>query len=135
MNTQQFIDETTGKPWKDRATGPNEYDCYGLILDYFDKVKGIKLPTIRGYKNGKTSISEGFEKQSKSGLWERAADSEGIVFMGFQGDIPVHCGLVLGDYCLHAIGDEERGGQVSCHKLRVIGRMYERVEYWEYVGK
>ena len=78
---------------------------------------------------------DGFFSQVDSGKWEKSDNKTGIVFMAFHGEIPVHCGLVIGDYCLHALGSPEQDGQVCFHKIRTIERMYGRVEYWEYIGQ
>ena len=134
MTPQEFIDATQGKPWKDRASGPDYYDCYGLIIKYFDLVHSIKLPTVKGYRSGKASIVDGFFSQSKNGKWQKTEFKDGVVFMAFQGDVPAHCGVVIGDFVLHAIGSTETPGQVVYHRKRVIERNYGKVEYWEFAG-
>ena len=134
MTDQQFIDAVTGKPWRDRATGPDAYDCWGIIIKYFEQVMGVNIPVVQGYASGETPITDGFFQQVESGKWQKSSSKTGVVFMAFVGEVPVHCGLVIGDYCLHALGSLEQGGQVYYHKQRVISRMYERTEFWEYIG-
>lgn len=132
MTDLEFIESTVGKPWVNRSTGPDSFDCFGLVIAYYKDVKGITLPEIKGYSDGSTSIMDGFFEQSKSGLWNK--DKSGVLFMAFAGDIPAHCGLIINGSCLHALGDEAKGGQVYYHKLRTLQKIYTRLEFWEYVG-
>ena len=135
MTADEFVNLSVGKPWKDRSYGPDSYDCWGLIIKYFEQVKGIKIPVVKGYKTGKTDIVKGFLSQVDSGKWKDSEAKDGVVFMAFAGDVPAHCGVVIGDFCLHALGSDQQPGQVCYHRLRVISRMYSRVQYWEFKGK
>ena len=35
-----------GKPWKGGARGPEEFDCWGLVVDVYKKYLNKKLPTF-----------------------------------------------------------------------------------------
>jgi len=37
------INDLIGKPFKDKARGPDAYDCYGLVLEVFRR-QGIEIP-------------------------------------------------------------------------------------------
>lgn len=131
MNDQEFIEYTLGKPWVDRATGPNSFDCWGIVTEYYRLVKDVDLPVVEGYADGSSSIVEGFFSQADSGLWN--LEPGGVVFMAFKGGQPAHCGVVIGDKCLHAAG-RDWGGQVCLHKVRVMKRFFDDIQFWEYIG-
>lgn len=132
MDAQEFVDWTVGKPWEDRATGPDAWDCWGIVVKYYELVKGIRLPEVVGYADGRVSIIDGFFGQVESGKWRQGA--EGVVFMAFQGGQPTHCGVVIDGYCLHAAGATDRPGQVCFHRLRTLQRIYDDIQFWEFVG-
>lgn len=116
MSDDEFIKRAIGKPWVKLASGPNEYDCWGLIVDYFKQCKNIDLPL---YTDG--NILDGYISEIESGRWQRS--DSGVVFMCFKNDIPMHCGLVFGDYVLHAAG-YDKIGQVTYHSMRKIKRLF-----------
>ena len=134
ITAQQFINKTLGKPWVDRATGPDSYDCYGVVIQYFSEVKGIHLPAVKGYKSNKTGLAEGYDKTSSKDSWSRCELKEGAVFMVFSAGVPSHCGIVTQGRLLHCMGSEHQAGQVCHHPLRLIEKIYDCVEFWEYLG-
>lgn len=131
MTESEWINAAVGKPWVDRSTGPDDFDCWGLVVDYFWRVEGLRLPTVEGYEDGSVSIASGFFQQVDSLLWVPTGSRKGVVFTGFIDDQPSHVGIVLGNHVIHAYG--ERGkGQVYNHPLRMMHKLFNRLEFWEY---
>ena len=59
MNEKDWIEEVSGNSWEDRATGPDTYDCWGLVVDFYRRVKGFEIENIAGYVNGETGVRIG----------------------------------------------------------------------------
>lgn len=133
MNKQDWIEEVRHKPWVDRATGPDAFDCWGLVVDYFARVKGVRLPDVSGYKDGCVFL-DGMNQVLESGAFNRSEIQESILFTRFVGDDPTHIGLILGDRIVHALGTIESGGQVYDHTMTHIRRLFSgsRLEFWSY---
>lgn len=127
MTDQQFIDWTLFKPYKRLATGPDYWDCWGLVVGYFKHVHGINLDMPAD-----GDIVSGFFREIDSGNW--AETENGVVFMAFVGGRPAHCGLKFGDRVLHASGTGGAGGvgQVTLHPMRFIKRHFEDVKLYAY---
>jgi hypothetical protein len=135
MKAIDFVNKVVGLPWINRASGPDCYDCWGLIIDYFDKVHDEKIPTVIGYSDGSTPIADGFFKQAESGYWlKESTPSDGIVFAAFRGEIPAHVGVITGGRCLHCLGSDDKPGSVGYHSIPTLEKIYSRLEYWRYVG-
>ncbi|WP_106478100.1 NlpC/P60 family protein [Phytohalomonas tamaricis] len=132
MDKQTFIGRVVGAPWVNRAQGPDAYDCMGLVIAYYREVEGVEVAPIPAFEDRSLGIADGYFEQVAGSYWQR--DDQGVVFMAFQNDVPCHIGLVIDDRCVHAYGDEEKGGQVFNHPLRAIRRMYSRLEFWRYTG-
>lgn len=137
MTRQDFIESMVGIPWVNRASSFNECDCWGLVVLYYSHVLGIKLPEIAGFADSSKSIADGFFEQVETGAWSKS--DSGVVFMSFiklNGvRTPVHCGVKIGGMVLHAQGNEEKGGQVACHRFSAIKRIYKGdIELYEFIG-
>lgn len=134
MNAGQFIGENVGKPWQDRKTGPDSFDCWGLVLAYFEQVHGYNVPYVPGYSDGSVDVVAAFEKLDRDG--DLVPSDQGVVFMAFRGNRAQHIGVLAEGGCLHALGNTNSGGQVYFHSLPVLRRMYDKVStYRFYNGK
>lgn len=51
ISTIDYITNRIGKPYEVNGRGPETYDCFGLILDYYREVKGIDLDIEFGKLN------------------------------------------------------------------------------------
>lgn len=126
MTDEQFIEYALFKPYKTHSCGDDgHYDCWGLIVDYFRKVRGIELSL---YEDG--NIIDGFILEIESGKWKEL--ERGVVFMSFIDDVPTHCGLVFDNNILHASGHENIG-QVMLHKKRFVSRVFGDLKFYEFV--
>ncbi len=129
-----YINSVVGKPWVDRANGPDSFDCWGIVIDFFEKIHGDKID-VSGYESKNIDFYQGFYDQINKGIFVPADETDnGVVFTAFVKDTPTHIGVVIGDMCLHALGGNNVLGQVRYHKLRVMKRIYDRLEYYKYVG-
>ncbi len=142
MTSSEFIDQMVGVPWVNRAQSLNECDCYGLIILYYRHVHGIELSEHEGYSDGSAEMGSGFFVELDKGQWKKSDCGDGVAFMAFitiDGErVPGHCGVIIGDYCLHAQGWEDaegHHGQVQCTKINSLKRLYKnQMEFYKYVG-
>lgn len=115
MNEKDYIDSVNGKPWVNRSTGPDSFDCYGLMIDYFKRVKNITLPLIDGYKD-----NESIRKIGQAGevFWNECdiKDAESFACYDSCGAM-LHVGIVTSYGYLHAFGKADTG-QVYLHDTR-----------------
>lgn len=125
MTDQEFIDSVMFKPYAKPSCGPNTYDCWGLVVDYYKRVKSIE---INFYEHG--DVVKGFMQEMELGVWKEGA---GVVLMAFKEGVPTHCGLLFGKYVLHASGTGGKGGigQVTMHPLRYIKRVFGDVKLYD----
>lgn len=132
ITDKEFADKVIGKPWRNRATGPNSYDCWGLVIASFRDIDGVELPEINGY------IDEGCDTNTaaEEGLnqYELSSGVDGdIVCMYNVNNQFVHVGRILFGMVLHAAGSEQAGsGQVKLDRLEVMQRAFNKVEFRRY---
>ncbi len=124
MKHHDFIKDAIGKPWVNRESGPDSYDCWGLVVAYYREVLGI---TIK--ENLDEDIQSGYLKEIQSDHWN--ADRDGIVFMCFKSGIPAHCGLIFGHEVLHAAG-WEANGQTTLVPARRVQRLFKDMRIYAY---
>ncbi len=130
MNKQEWINDVVGKSWKDRATGPDYYDCWGLVVDFYKRVLGIDVENIEGYLSGETGINSAFVERGEG--WK---ESEfGYIAVCFDGDNANHVGVRIGSRVIHAFGGKTRAGQVFNHTLSQFTRIYRgNIKYFDYI--
>jgi cell wall-associated NlpC family hydrolase len=124
MTEQDYIKSIIGKPWIERAVGPDSYDCWGVIVDYYKQVKGVNLNI---FIDG--DMGDLFDSEIDSGQWSECAS--GVVFMGFKGNIPVHCGLLIDGEFIHASGHHGQG-QVCKWKASKMKRLFKDLRIYKH---
>lgn len=132
MNAVTWINDIVGKPWEDRATGPDSYDCWGLVVDSFARVDNTPLHDVYGYSTG-APIEIAGAAEELTGDWEECEGEHGAVFCVYSelGSM-VHVGRVFsipkaGLYAIHSRGD---GGQVQANRLGAIKRKYANIKFF-----
>lgn len=146
MNKSEFINEIVGTQWVNRAYGFDGCDCFGLVYLYYSQVLQV-LPTLSAEYLENNDFSVAFQAQLDTGEWRSVDRPDGneLVFMCFNGDIPMHCGVMIDrNQILHAFGDPTTGkGQVTIWNLstmvRYLARYYKmdempRIEFYKWVG-
>lgn len=133
MTPEQWISDVTGKPWVDRATGPDGYDCWGLVLDYFRRVHGRELVDIPGYADHGCDFWGGMQYALTNGVIIPAPAESAVIFTRFVGDQATHVGVITGGRVVHALGANDSGGQVYNHTMTHIRRLFSgnRLEFWQ----
>lgn len=81
MNADAFI----GKPWRDGATGPDAFDCWGLMVAAAVDLYGVALPDLSHTIAGRRQWQE----------VERMQPGNAVALIDTQ-DRPYHVGLYIG---------------------------------------
>ena len=72
MTPISWINAVVGKPWVDRADGPDAFDCWGLVVDSYRRIDGVEIEPVAGYGTGEPIETAGASEQS-SGRWVELA--------------------------------------------------------------
>lgn len=120
MTPEQWVESVIGKPWAQYEQGPDAFDCWGLVCDYYYRVHDIILPPHYGM-----AFQDGFYIESES--W--VSDDDGLVLCAFRQvddatSVPTHIGVKIGHHVIHAAGAPNRSGQVYRHRLSAFRRLY-----------
>ena len=129
MNDLDFMTMTINKPWKRSASGPNEYDCFGLIIDHLKQVKDIEYKPSENYLD-LTCLNEACntEQQNFVPIKQREL-SEYVLYLDNDG-IFAHCGIYIGrGLVLHA---SELRGMVCTDKEDQLAKSCGKVVYMRY---
>lgn len=117
MTQKHWAVDYIGLPWVAGATGPKEFDCWGLVIDVYSKFRGLELPRMPGvdrgnpaeiykeiakYKKTETAIKYGFQmveepQEFDIALLGRSNRSHHVgLFTEGSGSGIVHCSESLG---------------------------------------
>ncbi|AUR85556.1 NlpC/P60 family protein [Vibrio phage 1.076.O._10N.286.51.B7] len=128
MKAEDYINSVIGKPWVNRAEGPDAFDCWGLVLDSFRKIDGFELPQIDGYVDTQCKTAKAASEAIDSGSYIKCEPHDGAIMTAFIGKKIVHVGRCLCGGVLHT--SEGMGSKFD--KYRVINALNQRVEYFKY---
>ena len=129
MTPEDYINMVVGKPWKNRAEGPDEFDCWGIVIDSFRKIEGIEVPQVAGYANAECTTNQAALEEIKTGQWSPSQPSNGAIMVAKEGDKITHVGRVLGGGVLHALGKNNLGS-VKWSPFRTINKIFTQVGYY-----
>jgi len=134
MIAQQFIAEVIGKPWVNRATGPESYDCWGLVIKSFELVDNITLPTVAGYLESRTPTHIAAKDEITQPWWIDSDGSDGDVAWYYDHkDRFVHVGRVFCGGVLHCSGLSGVGA-VKWERKQNVSKMFSKTEYKKYAN-
>ncbi|MEW6314124.1 MAG: NlpC/P60 family protein [Pseudomonadota bacterium] len=114
MNPKDFALAAIGKPWQSGATGPDAYDCFGLLRAYYLAVRGVQVPVVDVDAHHQLAVRHAIAHGLAGGKWaELAAPAEGCAVLMSQANYPDHVGVWL---------DIDSGGVL--HAIRGAGVIY-----------
>jgi hypothetical protein len=129
MDRIEWTNAVVGKPWRDRTSGPDTFDCWGLVVDSFRRVDDTEIPVVTGYDLG-APIEVAGEAEKVSGHWQQVDKAQdGAVFCAYSATGTLaHVGRVFdlrgaGLHAVHARGTNDKG-QVAVDAVRVLERFY-----------
>lgn len=121
----RWVECYIGKPWLFGATGPDGYDCYGLVRAAYRDFLSTDLPVI-AVNHAPLSIRHAI--RNGQGGWRPTQNDvrDFDVVMMSHGKHPHHVGLWVGpDRVLHAV----EGAGVLCQPLSSL-----RMNGWHVLG-
>lgn len=131
MTEQEFFDLVVGKPWVDRADGPDCFDCWGLVMYSMIHIDGVWPPVVDGYKSGVPTGQAAAEEVASSN-WAKSIGRDGDVVWYFDSSgLLAHVGRVMFGKVLHVMS----GGRQPVVKLTskvALDAMHYRTEYVKY---
>jgi cell wall-associated NlpC family hydrolase len=110
-----------GRPFEEKGRGPDAYDCWGLVVDFYRRELGIDLPQLlEGYETTRDlhaiAALAAREKSRWSPIDEAAALAGDVVEFRILGE-EAHVGLVVArGMFLHAL----RGQGVVLERWRSV---------------
>lgn len=120
-----------GRPWRAYASGPDAYDCWGLVQQVLSEMHGCEVPRFETVPvDDKRAFHDAFIKEAASGRWVRVPDpQDGCVVMMARGRIFHHVGIFTrlnGGRILHCA--EGRG--VCTESELQLRPAVNHFEYW-----
>lgn len=135
MNDLTWLSDVLNKPWKAYATGPDAYDCRGVLCKAFWHIHGVVFDRHSSVPiNNAHRFHEAVQQEAATGCWQRlVAPEHGCIVLLGSGLKPHHVGVWLdinGGRLLHST---EQGGVHLAGYAQL--KQYYLIEYWRYVGK
>ena len=136
MTAQEFQSKIVGVPYLNRGFTFDGCDCWGLCYLYYKHVKGLELKLSASYIDYHDFAEAFIDQVSDFEPVERPKEGD-CVFVCFNGDIPMHCGIMISrNQVLHAVGAESQcmAWNLVC-LTRYLRRFYKmneepRVEFY-----
>ena len=126
MNVLNYI----GAPWEAGATGPNTFDCWGLVRHWYMTRLGIELPLFPLDPLDLLALTKRFKVEAQKASWVELQDVElnCIVVMGKNTSI-THAGVYIGDnFVLHA---SRETGKCIVQSMSQIRRNWATTKYYK----
>ena len=122
-----------GKPYRLGARGPDAYDCWGLLLDVYQRQFGIVLPTLPGISAATAvKISREIDLASKEEWDEVQTPFDGCAVAMSQSKAYHHVGIFVeadGSKILHA-SDNYRVVIESTKRIALRG--FRKIAYFKH---
>lgn len=121
------------KKWESGATGPDKYDCHGLVVDIQKNVYNKTMPDVKVNSDSLFSVVKAI---SKNKIWNQFKKidkpEDGCLVKMFTAEEPNHIGVYV---------DIDRGGVI--HSLRnqgvvwdhlfILKKTYAQIEFWRFL--
>lgn len=103
MTEIEFYQFVEGKPWVNRADGPGEFDCWGLVTFSMIHIDGIKPPIVTGYKEGLPTGKAAMPELCRN-HWSDSSGKDGDIVWYFDSNgMLCHVGRVMFGKILHVM--------------------------------
>ena len=118
-----------GKPWEAYASGPDSFDCWGLVRHVL--INEFNVHALQRYADVITDDHREFHRmvlgEMKLGRWRQVhSPVEGAVVLLARKKAFSHIGIVASTVVLHV-----RDGSSTCREsLFSLSRSFNRVEFW-----
>jgi len=123
-----------GKPWVSGERGPDSFDCWGLVVDVYERLHGINLPPMAGVDaKDRLLVSRLLVAGQKDQDFYRVTEPKeyDVVLMG-RGIISHHVGIwtdIDGGGCVHC---QDGAGVVFATKPQLAIQHYSQLKYFRH---
>lgn len=132
MKQEEYINLTVGKPYRKGADGPDEFDCWGIVVDSFRKIEGVEIQGIANRDDCDLDASATDQLENTIN-WLESPRNDADIFCCYQGGVMVHIGRILCNKALHSC-DIHGGSPVAIWPWRKIELLYGDVKYFKFTG-
>jgi len=135
MRDYQWVSEYVGLPWVAYATGPDAYDCWGLVVKVMQEHYGRSLARhLETTTNDRRAIHRTVAVEIATGQWEKleAPKDASIVLLSLSKKFH-HIGIWLdidGGLLLHSF---EGSGVCLSSYSQLVDSGFKRIEFWQKV--
>lgn len=99
-----WVTDYLGKPWASGESGPDAYDCYGLVRAVYRDRFGIDMPLVSADATKLLSCLHVAKNYADYQKWEEVdAPQEGDVLLMGCARHPHHIGVMVEDRILHSV--------------------------------
>lgn len=118
-----------GKKFEAGATGPDSFDCWTLVLDWYRENCSINLPKSPADATSIREVQEASDDFNNADEWEEflVPVEDCIVLMG-RGRYYTHAGIYLGDDLVLHCSAQAKGCIVQ--KLRTLRAQWPKVKFY-----
>jgi cell wall-associated NlpC family hydrolase len=106
MDASKYV----GKPWVAGASGPDTFDCWGVVRHWYQAKFGQTLPDFKSHTIDFIDLARKFRYEEKGSDWLELHHpvTDCIVALG-KGKQVTHCGVYIGDnLVLHSSQESKR---------------------------
>lgn len=136
MNKQEKINKILNYinlKWESGATGPDTYDCQGLVVDVQKNIYNKIMPDVKVNSEKLISIVRAI---SKNKIWDRFqkinTPEDGCIVKMFTAEEPNHIGVYIdidNGGVLHSL----RKSGVVWDNMFIIKKTYAQIEFWRFL--
>lgn len=120
--------------WESGATGPDKFDCQGLVVDIQKNIYNKTMPNVKVNADSLLSVVKAI---SKNKVWDRFKKidkcEDGCIVKMFTAQEPNHIGVYInidGGGVIHSLTNVG----VVWDKMFVLKKTYAQIEYWRFIG-
>ena len=131
--TAHWAEKYIGRPWANGASGPESFDCYGLVRAVYAAERGIDLPVICVDAHAPMAVRHAMASQSEYSHWieiDGAPQDFDVVLMSAARH-PHHVGVWVAGGMLHAV---EGAGVVHQSRASLAGHGWHMVVIYRRKG-
>ena len=124
MTAVEYVTSVIGKPYAIGGYGPDEFDCWGLVRDYFGRVDGIHIPHIDTTDVGLLGTCK---RMGQTAGWVKIPTPiDGSAVLMSQGKAAHHVGIYINGGVIHAVD----GVGVRWQSIIDIGYLWRVTGYY-----
>lgn len=98
MGDIELYEDLLGKEYEFGASGPDKYDCYGLVREIYSRI-GVRIPKVICSSESFSYLGDTIQNYIDNGYWENIEYPEPYCVVKIQLVPPFvsHIGMVLSD--------------------------------------